>query len=67
MAKRKEVAAGQHYRRTSGGGGVWCVVSIAKDAMGMTHAKMQRTDDPKTLKTLCSTVILDREQFEPVE
>jgi hypothetical protein len=67
MAKRKDVVAGQSYRRIGGGGGVWQVISIGKDSMGMVHAKLRREDDPNTLKTLCVSTVLDREQFEPLD
>jgi hypothetical protein len=52
------------FRRLGPGGGVWQVVHIRKDAVGMFHAQMQRADDPKTLKTLATAALLDTTQFE---
>ncbi|HEV7371155.1 hypothetical protein [Arenibaculum sp.] len=65
--KRREIVEGQKYRKLGPGGGIWEVVAIRKDGLGMRHAQMKRSDDPKTLKTLALTALLDPEQFERIE
>lgn len=65
--KKHEIVEGQKYRKLGPGGGVWEVVAIRKDGLGTMHAQMKRSDDPKTLKTLSLTALLDPEQFERLD
>ncbi len=64
MRRKREVIEGQIYRKLGPSGGFWQVVAIRKDGMGTQHAQLKRTDDPKTLKTLSVTALLDNQQFE---
>ncbi|MBP2301409.1 hypothetical protein [Azospirillum picis] len=66
MRRKREVVEGQIYRKLSPSGGYWLVIAIRKDGMGTQHAQMQRTDDPKTLKTLSVSTLLDPHEFELV-
>ncbi len=66
MRRKREVVEGQMFRRLGPGGGIWEVIAVRKDGLGTQHAQMQRTDDPKTLKTLAVTALLDSDQFEMV-
>ncbi len=64
MSRKREIMEGQVFRRLGPGGGVWQVVTIRRDGVGMAHAQMQRADDPTTLKTLATVALLDPSQFE---
>ena len=64
MSRKREISEGQVFRRLGPGGGVWQVVTIRRDGVGMPHAQMQRADDPTTLKTLATVALLDPSQFE---
>ena len=66
MRRKREIVEGQIYRKLGPGGGVWEVIAIRKDGMGTQHAQMRRTDDPKTLKTLSVTTLLNAQEFEAV-
>lgn len=66
MRRKREVVEGQMYRKLGPGGGIWEIVAIRKDGLGTQHAQMKRADDPKTLKTLAVTTLLDPHQFEVV-
>ena len=66
MRRKREIVEGQIYRKLGPGGGVWEVIAIRKDGMGTQHAQMWRTDDPKTLKTLSVTTLLNAQEFEAV-
>jgi hypothetical protein len=64
MSRKREIVEGQMFRRLGSGGGVWQVVSVRRDAIGLAHAQMKRADDPSTLKTLALVALLDPVQFE---
>ena len=64
MSRKREITEGQTFRKLGPGGGIWQVVTVRRDGVGMAHAQMQRTDDPKTLKTLATAALLDPSQFE---
>lgn len=66
MRRKREVVEGQIYRKLSPSGGYWEVIAIRKDGMGTQHAQLKRADDPKTLKTLSVSALLDVQQFEIV-
>lgn len=66
MRRKREILEGQMFRKLGAGGGVWEVIAVRKDGMGTQHAQMKRSDDPKTLKTLSVTTLLDPHEFEPV-
>ena len=66
MRRKREVVEGQVYRKLGPGGGTWEVIAIRKDGMGTQHAQMRRMDDPKTLKTLSVTTLLNAQEFEAV-
>ncbi|HYD29972.1 MAG TPA: hypothetical protein VEB64_03840 [Azospirillaceae bacterium] len=67
MRRKREIIAGQQFRKLGPGGGIWEIVSIRKDGLGAAHAQMRRFDDPKTLKTLAIGTLLDPSQFESLE
>lgn len=62
--RKRDIVAGQRFRKLGPGGGIWEVIAVRRDNLGAVHAQMQRADDPKTLKTLASAVLLDPHQFE---
>ncbi len=64
MSRKREIMEGQVFRRLGPGGGVWQVVTIRRDGVGMAHAQMRRADDPTTRKTLATVALLDQSQFE---
>ena len=64
MSRKREITEGQMFRRLGPGGGVWQVVTVRRDGVGMAHAQMFRADDPKTLKTLAIAALQDPAQFE---
>lgn len=64
MRRKREISEGQLLRKLGPGGGVWQVVAVRKDGLGTQHAQMVRADDPKTLKTLAVSTLLDPHQFE---
>ena len=64
MSRKREIIEGQMFRRLGPGGGVWQVVMVRRDGVGLAHAQMSRTDDPKTLKTLAIAALQDPSQFE---
>ena len=64
MSRTRDITEGQYFRRLGPGGGVWQVVTVRRDAIGMSHAQMKRADDPKTLKTLALAALQDQTQFE---
>ncbi|MCW2236965.1 hypothetical protein [Azospirillum canadense] len=66
MRRKREVVEGQLFRKLGPGGGIWEVIAVRKDGLGTQHAQMQRADDPKTLKTLAVSTLLDPSQFEMV-
>lgn len=66
MRRKREVVEGQQYRRIGASGGVWEVLAVRRDGAGTQHAQIRRVDEPKTLKTLAVTVLLDPAQFESV-
>lgn len=67
MSRRKEIVAGQTFRRLGGGGGLWLVLAVRKDGMGTPHATLQKADDHNTLKTLSVSTLLDSSQFQPAD
>ena len=64
MSRTRDITEGQIFRRLGPGGGVWQVVTVRRDGVGMSHAQMKRADDPKTLKTLAIDALQDHTQFE---
>ncbi|AWK89082.1 hypothetical protein [Azospirillum thermophilum] len=66
MRRKRDVAEGQLFRKLGPGGGIWEVIAVRKDGMGTQHAQLKRIDDPKTLKTLSVSALLDSQQFEAV-
>jgi hypothetical protein len=64
MRRKREIVEGQMYRKLGPGGGIWEVIALRKDGMGTMHAQMKRMDDPKTLKTLSVSALLDANEFE---
>ncbi|MEI8395555.1 MAG: hypothetical protein WCF85_12515 [Rhodospirillaceae bacterium] len=64
MSRKCDITEGQIFRRLGPGGGLWQVMTVRRDGVGMPHAQMQRADDPKTLKTLAIAALQDASQFE---
>jgi hypothetical protein len=48
-------------------GGVWEVVALHTDASGAVHAKLCRTDDPKTFRTFATGALTDTRSFQFVK
>jgi len=48
-------------------GGVWEVVALHTDASGAVHAKLCRTDDPKTFRTFAIGALADTRSFQFVK
>ncbi|MEI6985138.1 MAG: hypothetical protein WCK65_03335 [Rhodospirillaceae bacterium] len=64
MSRKYEITEGQMFRKLGPGGGIWQVVTVRRDGVGMAHAQMQRADDHKTLKTLATVALQDPALFE---
>jgi hypothetical protein len=62
-----EIVQGQHYRKVGPAGGVWEVVALHTDASGAVHAKLCRTDDPKTFRTFAIGALADTRSFQFVK
>lgn len=64
MRRKRDIREGQRFRKLEASGTVWEVVAVRQDHSGAQHVQMRRWDDPKTLKTLAISALLDADQFE---
>lgn len=72
MAEAANIGAGRLYRDSKvrlwgHQSRVWVVESIFVGADGIEHARLYCLDEPSLHKTLSTSVLRDKRQFEPAE
>lgn len=66
MMGRREVRAGQRYRKAETTL-VWEVQDLARDAEGITHARLIRVGDPTSVKLISVSALKDPRLYRIVQ
>ena len=60
---RQDVEIG-HIFQSVGAASVWIVTSLVIDAEGIPHARIQRSDDPTSIKTISVLALQDTKFYK---